>query len=179
MPTCERNCEWPKGTRSIQCPEFGGKIYASWCERARTRENFFRVFHENGLPSKRLSRKQEINRQKKWLEKLPDEIKETAKELSIGKLSQRWITAIRKWCVAGKPVRSPETIKKIFEECCAPCDYFDAKQGRCKQCGCKVSVEGPKILGIIIINMAMFNKIKMATEWCRVWKKVTRKFRKR
>jgi hypothetical protein len=64
--------------------------------------------------------------------------------------------ALRKWNKAGRPVRSPEEIKEILETRCKGCDWYDKESERCKGCGCKVTEDG----------MAIFNKIKMATESC-------------
>jgi hypothetical protein len=64
--------------------------------------------------------------------------------------------ALRKWQAGGRPVRSPEEIKDILETHCKGCDWYDKEKSRCKGCGCRVSEGG----------MAIFNKIKMATEHC-------------
>lgn len=64
--------------------------------------------------------------------------------------------AIAKWSKAGKPVRSEEEIKRIHTDYCHNCDWYDPDQKRCRGCGCKVTTGG----------MAIFNKIKMATEHC-------------
>jgi hypothetical protein len=64
--------------------------------------------------------------------------------------------ALRKWQAGGRPVRSPEEIKEILETHCKGCDWYDASSSRCKGCGCRVTEGG----------MAIFNKIKMATEHC-------------
>lgn len=62
--------------------------------------------------------------------------------------------AIKRWIKAGRPVRSEEETKKIFETHCVKCDWFDGR--RCKGCGCRVVPKG----------LAIFNKLKMATEHC-------------
>ena len=64
--------------------------------------------------------------------------------------------ALRKCNKAGRPVRSPEDIADILETKCKGCDWYDKDSERCKGCGCKVTDGG----------MAVFNKIKMATESC-------------
>ena len=64
--------------------------------------------------------------------------------------------ALMKWQKAGRPVRKEEEIRDIYENKCKACDWFDSVKGRCRGCGCKVSMG----------SMAIFNKIKMATEKC-------------
>ena len=64
--------------------------------------------------------------------------------------------ALVKWNKAGKPVRSKEEIERIHSEYCTNFDWYDSKQKTCRGCGCKVTLGG----------MAVFNKIKMATEHC-------------
>lgn len=64
--------------------------------------------------------------------------------------------AVRKWISAGRPVRTPEEIKDILENKCKRCAWYDGEAKRCKGCGCQVTES----------IMAIFNKIKMATEHC-------------
>jgi hypothetical protein len=80
---------------------------------------------------------------------------ETAPEYP-GMSTQLWLykEALMRWNRAGRPTRSKEEVEQIHEMKCKPCDWYD--NGRCKGCGCKVT------LGAV----AVFNKIKMATESC-------------
>ena len=64
--------------------------------------------------------------------------------------------ALRRWQNAGRPVRSAEEVETILEIHCKGCDWYDKDRERCKGCGCKVTTG----------SMAIFNKIKMATEHC-------------
>jgi hypothetical protein len=69
-----------------------------------------------------------------------------------------WKDAVLRWRKAGKPRRSDAEVKKIKEEFCCEgkCDWYEAKKGRCKGCGCRVTEGG----------VAVLNKIRMATEHC-------------
>jgi hypothetical protein len=68
--------------------------------------------------------------------------------------------ALIKWVKAGRPKRTQEEVEHIHSTFCnppgKPCEWYDADQGRCKGCGCQVS------LG----SIAVLNKLKMATEHC-------------
>ncbi len=70
-------------------------------------------------------------------------------------LNNYW-EAIKRWVSAGRPERSAEEVKLIHEKHCVKCSWYDAEAQRCRGCGCKVRAEG----------IAIFNKIKMATEHC-------------
>jgi len=71
---------------------------------------------------------------------------------------QLWLykEALGRWKKAGYPVRTDEEVREIHATKCKNCSWFDAEKSRCKGCGCKVSVG----------SVAIFNKIKMATEHC-------------
>ena len=71
---------------------------------------------------------------------------------------QLWLykEALMRWKKAGFPVRSDQEVQTIHETKCKPCSWYDAEKKRCKGCGCKVSAG----------SVAVFNKIKMATEHC-------------
>lgn len=71
---------------------------------------------------------------------------------------QLWLykEALGKWKRAGYPVRTDAEVKEIHEKKCKPCNWYDADKKRCKGCGCKVTIG----------SVAVFNKIKMATEHC-------------
>jgi len=65
--------------------------------------------------------------------------------------------ALIKWNKAGRPTRTQEEVDHIHREFCAvPCEWYDEGAGRCRGCGCKVTTG----------SIAVFNKIKMATEHC-------------
>ena len=75
---------------------------------------------------------------------------------SIFNLAYRYTRALSRWIKAGRPVRSEEDIRQIFESICEPCEGYDAKSSSCLHCGCRVN----------LANAAMLNKIAMATEEC-------------
>ena len=62
--------------------------------------------------------------------------------------------AVYDWNKAGRPTRSDEDVKRIYEEKCKPCERFF--KGTCSECGCKVNKSG----------VPLINKIKMGTESC-------------
>jgi formamidopyrimidine-DNA glycosylase len=64
--------------------------------------------------------------------------------------------AIIKWKKAGRPTRSKEEVDRIHNNYCLKCDWYDKEKKRCRGCGCKVTKSA----------LAIFNKIKMATEHC-------------
>lgn len=64
--------------------------------------------------------------------------------------------ALIRWAKAGRPVRSQEEVERLHKICTAPCEWYDEDAGRCKGCGCKVTVS----------SIAISNKLKMATEHC-------------
>jgi len=71
---------------------------------------------------------------------------------------QLWLykEALLRWNQAGRPTRSDEEVKEIHDKYCTHCSWYDKEKKRCKGCGCKVTVG----------SVAVFNKIKMATEKC-------------
>jgi hypothetical protein len=71
-------------------------------------------------------------------------------------LLDNYLLAVKRWIAAGRPTRTDENVKKIHEEFCSRCDWYDPESKRCKGCGCKVKPKG----------VALLNKIKMATEHC-------------
>jgi hypothetical protein len=65
--------------------------------------------------------------------------------------------ALIKWNKAGRPTRTQEEVEHIHREFCAvPCEWYDEEAKRCRGCGCKVTTG----------SIAIFNKVKMATEHC-------------
>ena len=72
----------------------------------------------------------------------------------IFNLAYRYTRALYRWIKAGRPVRSEEEIKRIFENCCKPCEAYE--EGKCRHCGCHVN----------LLAVGLQNKIAMATEEC-------------
>ncbi len=81
-------------------------------------------------------------------------IRPTLKTPSIKKRITTYVTALKEWKKAGKPIRSDEEVLRIFEVFCDKCKSH--KKNRCLFCGCRVAINGYPIT----------NKIKMATEHC-------------
>lgn len=153
--TCERYCDWNGSEKFHHCPEFDARITRRWCELARTKARYYRLFSEAQV-LKSLPRP--VGSRRRNPPPMPSaEVIEAAKSLGIVNLTARWVMAITRWVNAGRPVRPPEEIRRIYEECCKPCRYF--KNDRCRACGCRVSTSG----------WSMSNKIKMATELCPRW----------
>lgn len=67
-----------------------------------------------------------------------------------------YTTALARWEAAGRPKRTTDDVKAIYDEHCTPCEHFDPEKQSCRKCGCKVRRSG----------RAMQNKIAMATEHC-------------
>lgn len=64
--------------------------------------------------------------------------------------------AIRRWVAAGRPTRTPEEVRQLFEDHCKGCERYDQKKHACKTCGCAVAGEGDPL----------DNKLAMASEHC-------------
>ena len=64
--------------------------------------------------------------------------------------------AVARWIAAGRPTRSEEEVKTIYETHCKPCPWREWGTDICRGCGCYVTDHG----------LAVSNKIKMATEHC-------------
>ncbi len=75
---------------------------------------------------------------------------------SFFRRSVTYAEAVAGWISAGRPERSEEETRRIFEEHCSKCAWYDRNKQICKGCGCKVTNVGH----------AIFNKIKMATQHC-------------
>jgi len=90
---------------------------------------------------------------------------ETADEVAnlglVGKAA-KWANAVRQWVVAGRPVRTDEEVKYIFETFCKGCELFDPEAHACKKCSCAVNTD----------SAPLTNKLKMKTESCpmHLWK---------
>lgn len=93
---------------------------------------------------------------------IPEPMKEELGEDAIpqfpgaGEMLNNYWKAVKKWIAAGRPTRGNTEMKKIHEEFCSKCDWYDADSQRCKNCGCTVKPKG----------IALLNKIKMQTEHC-------------
>ena len=77
-----------------------------------------------------------------------------------GKVQQgaKYVTALTKWAMGGRPTRSEEEVNHIFNNICAECDRFesiDLTHAHCTSCGCRISTD-----------MARTNKIFIGTEDC-------------
>lgn len=74
--------------------------------------------------------------------------------------ARRYAKAITKWVAAGKPKRSDEEVARILAICQSnECGKYAVNAligGRCTVCGCRVNSS----------QMALANKIRMATEEC-------------
>jgi len=64
--------------------------------------------------------------------------------------------AVRDWIKAGRPKRTDEQVKYIFETYCSGCKKYDKKTHSCKVCGCSVNQD----------SKGLANKLRMATEAC-------------
>ena len=64
--------------------------------------------------------------------------------------------AVAEWTAAGCPNRTAEETERIFLIFCQRCYLYDKPKRRCRECTCPVSPTG----------LAVFNKIKMATQQC-------------
>lgn len=72
------------------------------------------------------------------------------------RIALRYSAAVKRWVAAGRPVRSDDRVREIFENYCKPCEHFDSERQTCRVCGCRVRRSGA----------ALLNKLKMATERC-------------
>ena len=73
--------------------------------------------------------------------------------------TKQWLDAVKRWTLAGFPVRTIEEVEDIYNNKCLVCEEI-SKGGSCKKCGCKVSKS----------KIALINKIRMATEKCPIEK---------
>ncbi len=82
-------------------------------------------------------------------------LKENQKQTICGKAAH-YVRALSRWIKSGRPVRSSEEIRCIFNRYCVSCERYESKNGTCQCCGCKVN------LG----EVPLTNKIAMGTEKC-------------
>lgn len=83
-------------------------------------------------------------------------VEEKKNQASLGKKVVNYFGAVRRWVASGRPTRTPEEIKAIFEEHCSKCEMYDKKNHSCKSCGCSVASGGDPLN----------NKLAMKTERC-------------
>ena len=84
---------------------------------------------------------------------------EVPKVPSLPQRAFTWAKAVAEWKFKGSPERSDEEVERIFHSFCAaepPCAWYDPARQLCRGCGCGVAEDG----------LAVFNKIKMATQRC-------------
>jgi len=67
-----------------------------------------------------------------------------------------YVSAVKRWHDAGRPVRSDHEVNRIYRELCRFCPHIGPKSRTCQVCGCRVSRS----------KSAFRNKIRMATEHC-------------
>ena len=74
----------------------------------------------------------------------------------LGTKVMNYFGAVRRWVASGRPTRTPDEIKELFETHCQGCDMYDAEKHACKSCGCNIAPVGDPL----------DNKLAMATEHC-------------
>jgi hypothetical protein len=67
-----------------------------------------------------------------------------------------YAAAVAEWIAAGRPIRSDAETQSIFRVFCSHCLLYEKTRRRCRECGCRVTPNGPAII----------NKIRMATQHC-------------
>ena len=77
-------------------------------------------------------------------------------EANFGDKVKNYFGAVRRWVANGRPTRSEEEIKVLFEDHCQGCSRYDPDKHACKNCGCKVSKD----------SSPLANKLAMASEHC-------------
>ena len=132
-----------------------------WCERHRmrktphllglcqTREDYRRLWDAQAAAPKPPAGRRVI-------ERVPAE----SSIFSVATKAVRYTKAVARWIKAGRPVRPPSEVARIYEECCRLCEEFDPEKETCRICGCRVRKSAK----------ALHNKIGMATEHCRMKK---------
>jgi hypothetical protein len=73
----------------------------------------------------------------------------------------RLAIAYARWTKAGKPLRNDEYIFSLYDEHCAPCEWFnqtDADRGTCLLCDCHIKR--------VSASQDRFNKLAWPTEGC-------------
>lgn len=67
-----------------------------------------------------------------------------------------YTSAIKRWVASGRPTRTEDEIKSIFEDHCNKCEMYDREKHSCKNCGCSLALTGNPLT----------NKLAMGTEHC-------------
>jgi len=78
------------------------------------------------------------------------------KSPSLAKRIITYTQSVAEWVAAGRPERTDEDVRQIFQTFCEPCTWRKRKTDICRGCGCRVVDKG----------LAITNKIKMATQHC-------------
>jgi len=119
-----------------------------------------RVFRRNGLSHTEMIEREPLRGQQaiRRLDVVAGNValaKAGAEKLGVSTADvAHYANALARWTAAGFPVREQAEVERIERDLCRPCEkYVD---GRCKQCRCRVTTS----------NLAVANKIKMATEDC-------------
>jgi hypothetical protein len=74
---------------------------------------------------------------------------------SLGSRLTHYAAALARWIAAGRPLRSPAEVQRIYTTLCLPCPHYNPND-TCRLCGCRVSLS----------PHAAVNKIAMLTESC-------------
>ena len=85
---------------------------------------------------------------------LPADVKAKAREHGVLELASRYAHALRRWALAGFPVRTKDEAAELLEQHCKPCQCY--QDGHCTYCGCPVRVAG----------MPARSKLLMGSEHC-------------
>jgi hypothetical protein len=73
---------------------------------------------------------------------------------SLTRQAIHYTMALGGWVTAGRPERTDEEVRQLYETHCAKCDWRVGQ--KCRGCGCNIAPTGSPLR----------NKIKMATEHC-------------
>ncbi len=78
--------------------------------------------------------------------------------------------AVAQWVAAGRPVRTDERVREIFNTICKPCEWYNEEAKSCRVCGCQIRDAEDNILGaianLIPAIKGFTNKLIMATQSC-------------
>lgn len=74
----------------------------------------------------------------------------------LGDKIMGYYSAIRRWVASGRPTRTDDEVKDIYENHCLKCERFDHDAQSCNACGCAIRLSGTPLT----------NKIKMGSEHC-------------
>lgn len=86
------------------------------------------------------------------------------------KVLSRYAQAVAQWVAAGRPVRTDERVREIFNTICKPCEWYNEEAKSCRVCGCQIRDAEDNILGaianLIPAIKGFTNKLIMATQSC-------------